>query len=176
MRGAALSLPPPPAKRFTKVCRKRHAAPVTAAAESSPLVVELRLRGLAVVRQGALRADGVGALENPVLPGREAAENLRVKILGAGESEARLHARERVGRERGALFDGDAYLVLPVQVVGREGDEARLFGLFGVEAALVFDNRIRALRLCEEARLKPRQPVRHRERARVQLAHRKLDL
>src|SRR3954468_12836898 len=119
---------------------------------SSSLIVELRLRGLAVVRERALRADGVGALENPVLPRGEASENLRVQIFGAGETERRLHARERVGRERRALFDGDAYLVLPVEVVRREGDEARLFGLFGVEAAVVFDNRICALGLGEEAR------------------------
>ena len=38
--------------------------------------------------------------------------------LGAGEAERRLHAGERVGRQRGALLDGDAQLVVPVEIVG----------------------------------------------------------
>src|SRR5919112_3723111 len=114
---------------------------------SRSFVVELRLRGLAVVRERALRADGVGALENPVLPGREPAVNLRVERLGAGEAKARLHPRQRVGRERGALLDGDANLVLPVKIVGREGDEARLFGSFGVEAAVAPEDFVGALGL-----------------------------
>src|SRR5215218_9236308 len=86
---------------------------------SRSFVIELRLRRLAVVRERPLRADGVGALENPVLPGREPAVNLGVERLGAGEAQGRLHAGQRVGGERGTLLDGDADFVLPIEVVRR---------------------------------------------------------
>src|SRR6185295_11301163 len=101
---------------------------------SRAFVIKLRLRRLAVVRQSALRADGVGALENPVLPGREPAVNLGVERLGAGEAQGRFHPGERVGGERGTFLDGDADFVLPVEVVGSEGDEARRLGPLRVEA------------------------------------------
>src|SRR5438067_2001658 len=42
--------------------------------------------GLAVERQRALLADGVGPLEDPVLPGGEAAEDLGLHRLRAGEA------------------------------------------------------------------------------------------
>ena len=53
----------------------------------------------AVGRERALLADGVGTLEDPVLPGGEAAEDLRLHRFGAGEAQVGLHAGERVGRE-----------------------------------------------------------------------------
>ena len=77
--------------------------------------------------------DGVRALEDPVLPRREAGEDLALERLGPGEAERRLHAGERVGREGGALLDGDAHLVVPVDVVGRERHEPGLGGGRGVE-------------------------------------------
>ena len=39
------------------------------------------------------------ALEDPVLPGGQPAEDLRLHRLGAGEAQVRLHAGERVGRQ-----------------------------------------------------------------------------
>ena len=57
---------------------------------------------LAVDRQRALFADGVRPLEDPVLPRRQPAEDLRLHRLGAGEAQVGLDAGQRVGRERRA--------------------------------------------------------------------------
>ena len=51
------------------------------------------------------------------------------------EAQVRLEAGERVGRHRRALLDGDADLVVPVDVVGRGGDEAERERGVGVERA-----------------------------------------
>src|SRR5688500_5944393 len=63
--------------------------------------VEFRSRLRAVRGERALLADRVRTLEDPVLPCREAPEDLRLHRLGTWESEIGLHAGERVGRERG---------------------------------------------------------------------------
>src|SRR5579883_3614081 len=97
---------------------------------SRPLAVVLGLLAGAVEFQRALRSGGVGPLEYPVLPGREAGEDLGLHRLGAGEAQVRLHADQPVGREAGALLDREAHLVLPVDVVGGEGDQAELVGRF----------------------------------------------
>ncbi len=77
-------------------------------------------RAGAVAAQGALGPDGVGALEDPVLPRREPGEDLGLHRLRAREAQVGLHAGEGVGREAGALLEGEAHLVVPVDVVGRE--------------------------------------------------------
>jgi hypothetical protein len=69
-------------------------------------------------------ADGVGADENPVLPGREAAEDAGFHGFAGAEAQVGFHAGQRVGREAGALFEDDADFVFPVQVVRRGGDQA----------------------------------------------------
>src|ERR1700753_1522940 len=119
----------------------------------SSLVVELRLRRLAVVCQRTVRADGVGALENPVLPGGQTPVDFRVGRLRPGETQRSFHARERVWRERRAFLDGDANLVVPVEVVRREGYESGLFGLFRVEASRVRERFVCAFGFGEKARL-----------------------
>src|SRR6185436_13365833 len=64
---------------------------------SYPLPVVFGLRTSPVDFQSAVLADGVGTVEDPVLPGGEAPEDARQHGLGAGEAQARLHAGERVG-------------------------------------------------------------------------------
>src|SRR2546430_17516034 len=92
--------------------------------------IELRLLSGAVAAQRALFADRIRALKNPVLPRRQAREDFRFHGLGADEAEVRFHAGEAVGRKTGALFQKHPYLVIPVDIVEREGDEAELLGPF----------------------------------------------
>src|SRR4030095_1883243 len=80
---------------------------------SDPLEVEARLLAGAVDLERTLLADRVRALEDPVLPRRQPTEDAR----------------------RGALLDRDAALFVPVDVVGRGGDEAERERGVGVERA-----------------------------------------
>src|SRR5204862_6916373 len=93
---------------------------------SDAFPVEFRLGPSTVNLQRALLAHGVGALEDPVLPGGEPAEDPREHRLRSGEAQARLHGGERIGREARALLDGEADLLIPVDLVRRRGDEAKL--------------------------------------------------
>src|SRR5207247_7626200 len=81
----------------------------------------------------AVLANRVGASENPVLPSGKPAEDARLHAFLAREAEIRFHAGERVGREARALLDRDAHLLVPVEIVGREGDQAQFGGALGVE-------------------------------------------
>ena len=128
------------------------------------------MRRLAVISQRTLRPRGVGALENPVLPRGQTPVDFRVHRFGAGEAQAGFHPRQRIGRERRALLDGDAHLVGPIQIVGREGDKTRCFSRVGVEPAFVREHFVHSFRLGEEARLQAHQAVAHRQRARVEFA------
>src|SRR5882762_9627899 len=96
---------------------------MTAASASNPLGVEHGLLAGAVATQRALFADGVGALEDPVLPGGEPGKDFRFHRLRPAEAQIRFQAGEAVGGEARALFKEDADFVLPVDVVEREGDE-----------------------------------------------------
>src|SRR4051812_29362552 len=91
---------------------------------SDAVEVEAALLAGAVDLERALFADGVRALEDPVLPRGQAAEDTRRQVLAGPEAQVRFEAGERVGRHRGALLDRDPHLVFPVDVVGRSGDEA----------------------------------------------------
>src|SRR5690242_21061848 len=102
-------------------------------ASSNPLRVEHRLLAGAVAPQRARIADRVRPLEDPVLPGGEARKNLRFHRLRPGEAQVRLQAGEGIGGKARALLEEDADLVLPVDVVEREGDEAELFRFFRIE-------------------------------------------
>src|SRR5688572_9407296 len=59
--------------------------------ESSPPVIEHRPLRSPVGRERALLPDRVGALEDPVLPGGQAAEDLGLERFRSGEAQARLH-------------------------------------------------------------------------------------
>src|SRR6187397_2847489 len=81
---------------------------MSTAVMSDPPVVEVGPRPGAEAAQRTVLAHGVGPLEDPVLPGGQPAEDLRLHGLGADEAEAGLHAGERVGTEAVALLDHEA--------------------------------------------------------------------
>src|SRR5579863_7388157 len=85
--------------------------------------VELRLLTGSVTAQRALLTDRIGTLEDPVLPSGEAGENFRFHGLRSHKAQIGFHAGETVGRERGAFLEEHPDLVVPVDVVEREGDE-----------------------------------------------------
>src|SRR5450432_2830102 len=91
---------------------------------SGSLPVELGALGLSVERQRALLSRCVGTYEDPVLPCGEAREDLRLHRLGAAEAQVLLHARQGIRRHARALLEGDADLVVPVDVVGGIRDKA----------------------------------------------------
>ena len=88
--------------------------------------VEVRPHAGAVAFQRAGFADRVGALEDPVLPGGQAAEDAGFHRFGAGEAQVGLQPGQRVGGERGAFLQDQPDLVVPVDVVIGEGDQAEL--------------------------------------------------
>src|SRR5262249_34765364 len=90
--------------------------------------IEFRSLPRAVHAQRAPRSDRVRPLKDPILPCREPCEDLALERFRAREPERRLHARERVGRERSALLDRDAHLVVPIDVVRRERHDTRFPG------------------------------------------------
>src|SRR5690349_16511513 len=98
-----------------------------------PVPIELRLGAASVYLERAALSDRVGAAEDPVLPGAEPAVYARLHALLAGKAKIRFHAGERIGRKAGALLDRNAHLVVPVEVVRREGDQAQSRGRRGVE-------------------------------------------
>src|SRR5712664_2166120 len=100
---------------------------------SHPRHIELRLLAGAVAPQRAVFADRVGALKGPVLPRRQAREDFRFHGLGSDEAQVRFHAGETVRRETGALLEEHPDLVVPIDIVEREGDEAKLLGLLGID-------------------------------------------
>ncbi len=57
-------------------------------------------------------------------------------VCGTGEAQIRLQAYLSVGGEAGALLEEDAHLVLPVDVVTGEGDEAQRIRI-GLSRALL---------------------------------------
>src|SRR4051812_31314207 len=66
----------------------------------------------AVAPERALLADRIRALEDPVLPGGEAGEDLRFHRLRPGEAQIGFKTGEAVRREAGALLEIDADLVV----------------------------------------------------------------
>src|SRR5438477_2625393 len=122
----------------------------------NPFPVEFRFGAAAVDLQGALLAHCIGAVEDPVLPGGEAAEDACLQGLGPGEAQACFHCGERIGREARALFDGEANLVFPVDVVRGGGDEAELERALRVEELAARNLR----RLAAEAGGEAREAVR----------------
>src|ERR1700742_4879198 len=65
---------------------------LTIASPSHSFRIEIRLHAAAVALERTLGAGGIGSLEDPVLPGREAAEDLGLHRFGTCEPEVRLHA------------------------------------------------------------------------------------
>ena len=88
------------------------------------------------------------------------AKILRLHRLRPAEAQVRLQAGEAVGREARALLQEHPDLVLPVDVVEREGDEAERLGGFGVERSCrSLRARGSSARLAEEAAGEAREPL-----------------
>src|SRR6186997_1868637 len=87
----------------------------------------------AVAAERAFLADRVRPLEDPVLPCGQPCEYFRFHRLRSAEAQVRFEAGEPVRREARALFEEDADLVVPIDVVESEGDEAELFGGFCIQ-------------------------------------------
>src|SRR5947209_11463828 len=85
--------------------------------------MEPRPCAAAVALQRALLTGRVRTRKNPVLPSRKPAEYLGRDSLGAGEAQIRLHPGQRVRRQARALLESEADFVVPVELVGREGDQ-----------------------------------------------------
>ncbi len=92
--------------------------------------VEFGAFRLAETLERAVFTDGVGALEDPVLPRREPAKDFSFDGFGASKAQACFHACERVGRKRGAFLNQDADFVFPIDVVEGCGDESLAGGVF----------------------------------------------
>src|SRR5208282_5218732 len=136
-------------------------------ASDSPRI-EFRPRSCAVEFQRAFFTDRVGTLEDPVLPSRQTGKYFRLERLRPAESQRRFHAGQRVRRKGRAFFDSETNLVVPVDIVRREGHEAqpirlRRIDLLANPAAQLLD----VLRFALKSACQPSQAVAHRHRAKV---------
>ena len=100
---------------------------------SNSLLIKSRADAGSVAAQRSLLADRVGTLEDPVLPGAQAPEDLALEGFRSGESQVRLHPGQGVGGKAHPLLERDADLVVPVDVVEHDGDQTGLVGGLGVE-------------------------------------------
>src|ERR1700728_4430321 len=91
---------------------------------SHSLGIEYRLLSRGATLQRTLFADGVGPLENPILPGGQTREDFRFHCFRSGKAQIGFHASQAVGRETRALLQKHAHLVVPIDVVESESDEA----------------------------------------------------
>src|SRR5438270_2851484 len=92
------------------------------------LRIEHRPLASAVAAERAFLANGVGPLEDPVLPCRQPREYFRFHRLRSAEPEIGLKAGQSVRRKAGALLKEQAQLVVPIDVVERKGHEAKRLG------------------------------------------------
>src|SRR4051812_38178758 len=139
-------------------------------AGSNSARIEGRLLAGAVALERAFVADGIGTLEDPVLPGGQAREDFRFHGLGTAEAEIGFEPREAVSRKARALLQEHADLVLPVDIVECEGDEAEILRGPGVEH--LADRGFRLVDvggIREETAGEARQPVAHGKDAEIDL-------
>src|SRR6516164_6853602 len=86
--------------------------------------VETRPTTAAVSLQGAVLANRVGPGKDPILPGRQTAEDLGRDSLAAGKAQIRLHSGQCIGGEACTLLERQPDLVLPVELVWGKGHQA----------------------------------------------------
>src|SRR6185436_9216496 len=91
---------------------------------SRPVPVELRPTLSTVCTERAVLADRVRTLKDPVLPGAQAAEDLRLHRLRTGKTQVRLETGQRVGRQCRARFDRLPHFVIPIHLVRSERHES----------------------------------------------------
>src|SRR5271165_2211905 len=97
------------------------------------LPAKSRLRSRAEQLERAMLAGRVRPDEYPVLPRGQPAEDFCLRGFVARKTQAGLHARERVGRKAGPLFDRHAHFVFPVEIIWCDRDEAEFKSFFGAE-------------------------------------------
>src|SRR5450631_3415763 len=153
--------------RPCSTCRSTsHAAALNSCAISDPLEVVVALATRPEPAQCTVRTGGVGPDEDPVLPGRESAEDLGLHGLGADEPVVGLHAGQRVRRQGGSLLQDDAQLVLEVDVIEGHRDQTELGYGQSIELfARPGPNRIEIIAVAPESGLQPGEIVAHREGA-----------
>src|SRR6185437_5929749 len=86
-----------------------------------PFRVEFRPCAGAVKLERAGIAGGVGALEDPVLPGGQAAENPGLHRFRPDETQVGFEPGQRVGGEARALLEHQADFLVPIDLVISEG-------------------------------------------------------
>src|ERR1700676_5456484 len=115
------------------LCLRRTPAGPETTPRSRPLGVEARAQTGAVAFQRTLLADRVRALEDPVLPGAETAEDAGFHRLRPGTPQIGLEPAQGIGRKAGALFGHEADFVVPVNLVIARGHQTERLGLVGIE-------------------------------------------
>src|ERR1700735_1651268 len=134
--------------------------------------VKRGLFALAVNLERALVADRIGALENPVLPSGEAAEDPRGQSLGAVEAQVRLQRSQGVRTHGRAFLDRDADFLRPVDVVRNARGEAKgEGGVRGERLADVWFQRLERRPLVVETPSEAALAARHRVVAEVRRTH-----
>src|ERR1700692_2286999 len=101
--------------------KNNHSLFATPYSPLNPRHIELRPLTGAVAPQRAGLADRVGALKDPVLPGRQAGKDFRFHGLRSDEAQVGFHAGETVWRKTGALLEEHPDLVVPVDIMQRGG-------------------------------------------------------
>ncbi len=139
---------------------------------SDAVPVELGLVALAVNLERSVFANGVGALEDPVLPSGQASEHAGEQILRSVEAQIGFHACEGVWRHGHAFLDCDAHFVVPVDVVRVAGVQTK--GVGGVAVERLADDCAHLVdcgRIAIEAALQAALARGHRVEAEVHFAH-----
>src|ERR1700722_10495026 len=98
-------------------------APASVAEVSDPLPIKSGSLAFAVSFQRTFLADGIGADENPVLPGGQASEYTGFHGFVDPETQVGFHTRQGIGRQTRPFFDGQTHFVVPIDVVGGRGDQ-----------------------------------------------------
>src|SRR5262245_11823010 len=100
---------------------------------SYALPIEARLAPRAEYLEGPVLADRIGADEDPVLPCRQATEDARGHGLARSPAQARFHSGQCIRRETRALLQRNTDFAVPVECIGRRGDEAQGAGISGTQ-------------------------------------------
>src|SRR5882724_2646106 len=130
--------------------------------------VEFHGRASSVNFQRSACADGVGADEDPVLPGGQATEDARLQSFPRTKSQVCFKPCQGIRRLRRTRLDGLADFVFPIEIIGRGGNQpggkrlARRKPFSNCLAHTVY-LRLIVVKACRQ----PRKFVHHRQRAKV---------
>src|SRR6266704_5148953 len=88
------------------------------------LPVEFHWRTGSIHFERAVRTDSVRAVEDPVLPGGEAAEDASLQRLLRPKSQVCFKPCQGIGRLRRTRLDGLADFIFPVEIIRCGGNQA----------------------------------------------------